>query len=597
MATQGIQYTVSLNDPSVIAAFGRMENSALSFERSISGINSSLSKLGLSLGLREIYEFGKQMVETAANYETSMLRIKNASQDVADGIKNQLFINHEVEAFKLNLQESADAYGHFLFKIKNAGLDPDVTRKLYENILTVSKVSGLPQEEMSATVRNVSIMLGEGILEARHLRQLSYVHPQVLPFLAEEMGLKSGQADKFSALLKHEHDDATMMQKISLLTSSGKLTKSAIPANLLVRAFEDYAKSVQDKLPETLTTIQSGLNEITSMWTKFQAEFVLKEKPELNHLFDDIKGGITWMREHEDGLIKWGGIIANLTKLWIEYKIAMGGIFLLQNGISILQNTWNSIFGTQTASIVTQTSATAALNKELVLMNINLETLISLQAEAMAGTAAMGGIGFAGAAAGALSAKAATGAFGLPINTGVAANAGFGASLIKGAVPVVVAYFAAEALLQFANANFLTGEKFSVFGKNGVGSSGLTQMAFGKSMLEMLGFDFNVQPSAKPGLVDSKDFYGLKKDDKYGFHFNNNPQAQKSSDKIVPANDKITGQRVITYNITVNGGVNGQKIDKQIIEKSVDFDIETIMEEVARGLESVTNDSQLHGND
>lgn len=596
MATQGIQYTVSLNDPSVIAAFGRMENSANSFERSISGIGSSLSKLGLSLGLREIYEFGKGMVHVAADYETSMLRIKNASSGASEGIKNQLFIKDEADKFKIDLQEAADAYGRFLLKTKNAGLSADASRRLEDNILTVSKVAALPNSEMQAAVNNVSILLGEGILEARHLRGLSAVHPQLVPFLAEEMGLKSGQRDAFSKILHGEHDDATMMQKISLLMSGGKLTKMAIDARIVIEAFEKYRKSVESGLPETLTTIQSGLNEIGTAWTKFQSELVIKGRPELNHLFDGIKEGITWLREHEDGLIKYGEIIANLAKIWIEYKVAMGGIALLQGG-------WSAIFGSQTTGITAQTSATAALNGELVLMNTNLETLIGLQADLAVESAALGGIGIAGAAGGAISAKALTGAFNLPINmNGVAgaaagASAGLGATLIKGAVPVVVTYFAAEALLQFANANFLTGEKFSVFGKNGVGSSGLSQMAFGKSMLEMLGFDFNVQPSAKHGLVDSKDYYGLKKPDKYGFQFNDNPQAQKTSDHIVPANDKITGQRVITYNITVNGGVNGQKIDKQIIEKSADFDINTIMEEVARGLEAVTNDSQLHGND
>ena len=65
----------------------------------------------------------------------------------------------------------ADAYGNFLFRIKNANLSNDVSNKIFENLQIVGKVGGLTKSQLDAASRNISIMLSEASLK-QDIRQL-----------------------------------------------------------------------------------------------------------------------------------------------------------------------------------------------------------------------------------------------------------------------------------------------------------------------------------------------------------------------------------------------------------------------------------------
>jgi tape measure domain-containing protein len=312
-----VEYSLKLNSnaASVLTADAAAANK---FDSSMWQVQKTLASFGLGLGAHFLIDAAKDWTQAAADYEQAMLRIKNASKTEEIGLFNEGFLNKQVDNFKLRLQETADAYGSFLFKIKNAGLSNDVQNKLFENLNIVGKVSGIAQEQMDATVRNIGILLGEGVLEARHLRQLSYVHPQLVPFLAEALGLKSGQVDAFDSILHGETTDETMMQKLSLLISSGKLTKLALPSSVIIDAVQRYADSIAGKLPETLNTVNSHLNDLSNTWLRFKNAMVLDQKPELLELFKYLEDGIRWLSEHEEGIIKTGKAIFELVKLYAE---------------------------------------------------------------------------------------------------------------------------------------------------------------------------------------------------------------------------------------------------------------------------------------
>src|ERR1035437_9677723 len=145
MIEQGVKYVVTLSDMGVTTGLKNLERNAVSAEASIGSLNASLRSMGVMFGAMELINFGKNAVQGAAYYEVSMLRIKNASDNATDGLKNQLFINKEVDTFKLKLQETVDAYGAFLFKIKNAKLNTTQKNDIFSELLMVGKVGGLSQ--------------------------------------------------------------------------------------------------------------------------------------------------------------------------------------------------------------------------------------------------------------------------------------------------------------------------------------------------------------------------------------------------------------------------------------------------------------------
>ncbi len=368
-----VEYTLRLNSNATSVLLGAT-TAANKFDNSMWQVQKTLASFGLGLGAHFLIDAAKNWTQAAADYETAMLRIRNASKEGL-GVFNSEFLLKETNFFKLKLQETSDAYGSFLFKIRNAGLSNDVQNRLFDNLTLVGKVSAIPQEQMDATVRNLGILLGEGVLEARHLRAISYVHPQIVPYLAKALGLKDNQKDAFAGILNEDTDDATAMQKLSKLISSGKLTKLALNSSILIDAFELYRESIETKLPETLRTVQSELNVLSNTWLTFKNNLVLDQKEELIHFFHSLEDSIKWLADHEAGIIRVGKVIFDVFKIWAEYK-------LIQLGINLALGAYNAISGLFISNVVTQTSTTAGLNSQLTILNNNLRVLIQLSTDA-----------------------------------------------------------------------------------------------------------------------------------------------------------------------------------------------------------------------
>lgn len=576
MTGQNVIYQVDINDARVHSAFGRMESDALSFERALSGVHSSLATLGIAIGAADIVAFAKNFVQVAADFEVAMLRIKNASDDAFTGVKNQLFISNEADAFKIKIDEAAESYGKFLFKIKNAHISSDIKNNLFNEILAISKVGGLTSAQMESTIFQTSTLLGEGVLEARHLRQLSMVHPNLMPYIADQMGLKDYKKDEFIKLLHTNEEDTSALQKLSQLMSNTKLTKLGLNSiDILIPAFNKYYESIKDKVPETLGLIQSGINEIHTSWVRFDSEVVQKLKPELTELFETIKDGIGWLKAHEDGLITWGKLIGELLKIWIEYKAVMLAINLAHEGL-ISFSTW--LGGAATTEIALVESKTVAYT-ELAAAIERLNFVQNAQNASFITTAA--GVSMANTA-GNRYALAAT-----EVEEGAAAAAVTSGSIVPVLGQILMAVLVLWEIYKFMQENF----------DKGLSERNKLEMASAASHRDQYGNTTNPDASFQydPKVVYDPKTRTFVRVDNIAAGITATDKKGSGGNHIVPQNDHITGQRVINYYIRINGGVNGQKIEKQIIEKSGDVDVNHIMEEVSRGLESIINDTQLHG--
>jgi len=467
MATQTVRYIVEINNGQAIAALKTVEGNATSAEKAISSLNTALGSLGLGLGMKAIADYAKDAVDEVAKLETSFLRIKNASANFTEGVKNQLFIRNEVDKFKIDLQESADAWGKFLMKTKNAGLGSNLTRQLHDELLAISKVSALPQEEMDATVNNIGILLTEKVLEARHIRGLSYVHPQLMPFLAHAM--KTDLSTIMGINDKNISDDQAQNLLYRSL-SSGKLTKAALDSKVLIQAIHEYYESVKDGLPETLDTIGSNMTDLHNKWLEFKESLVMSFKPEIVSFIGVFKDWAVTLKEHADEVKEVIKVIFFLGKAWLAYKTAMFATTTI-NSLFITQS------GAQIASITRESVAVGGLNAELRILNMNLEMLIALQAQATVGANAL-----SSAQAINMATFASLNAKNLPVNmsgvlgTGAAMGA-IGSKISSAVMGVFIVGMAAEVADQF------------VLPKNPFTNEGVNLANWGNTFLSA-GFDF-----------------------------------------------------------------------------------------------------------
>jgi hypothetical protein len=336
MSNRQVTYTLKLNS-NVSGILNQADKDALHLDSTMWQVQKTMAAFGVGLGANYLIDAAKNWTQGAADYEMAMLRIKNASDNAITGIRNGFFINKEVDDFKIKLEETIQAYGGFLFKIKNAHLSTGQKNTLFDDILTVSKASGIPLSEMESTIRNTSVMLGEGVLEARHLRGLSYTHPQLVPFIAQELGLKDNDMSLFNSLMhakSADENDITKEQQLSRLISSGKLTKAAIPAETIVEAYHKYAESVKKLIPETLETVESEINTLGNTWDRFKNKMILDEKGELVTFFHELTGGVHWLVEHQEQLMSIGSSIVKIALAYGTWRLA---ILALQAPLGIMQ--------------------------------------------------------------------------------------------------------------------------------------------------------------------------------------------------------------------------------------------------------------------
>ena len=340
-----VEYRLQLTS-NAVGVLGQADAAANKFDNSMWQVQKTLASFGVGLGAHFLIDAAKNWTQAAADYEQAMLRIKNASQE-GFGIFNQDFLNKQVDHFKIRLQDAADSYSKFLFFVKNTPYSNNQKNELFEELNIVGKVGGISQENMDATMNNISKLLTEGILEGRTLRNLSRVHPGIVPFLADAMGLKTGEKDAFARVMKEENEE-TMVQKLSQLISTGKLTKLHINSDILLEAFRNYAGGLQGKLPETLHTVQSELNDLSNTWERFKISMVLDEKPELINFFNSLKDSIKWLVDHEEGIIRTGRSIADAVKLYAEWRIALMAVQIPGAIIGFAANErdrFNNVFG------------------------------------------------------------------------------------------------------------------------------------------------------------------------------------------------------------------------------------------------------------
>lgn len=335
MSNRQATYTIKLNNQ-VIQSLEQTEKAALRVDGVMGELNRTMSMFGLAFGAGYVINLGKEWVHTAADYEQSMMRIKNASENAMEGLRNQFFIKDLVDRLKIDLDRAVEDYGSFLFKIKNANLGRDKENRLFEQLASVSKVAGLSTTELQSTTRNIAILLSEGVLEARHLRALSYSHPQLIPFLADELGLKDNQRDQFSNLLKHSEQQAeeeSKLQKFSQMISSGQLTKLGLPADLILGAMDRYYDSIKDKIPETLTLVNSSISDLEKSLLNFEQNLILGDKPEVVGFINSLNDGVKYLTEHSSEISKLAGDIGNLIKLYAGWRI---GLMALQAPFGIV---------------------------------------------------------------------------------------------------------------------------------------------------------------------------------------------------------------------------------------------------------------------
>lgn len=367
-SNQSVTYTLLLNS-NVKQYLTDAEKAAKSLDSSMAHLGGTINNVATYLAAREVVNIGKEWLQTAADYENAIIRIKNISKNEIDGFRNALFINSEVDKFKIPLQEATDAYGKFLAMVRGSGLAADQIRKLHDEVLMIGKIAHIDNSQMDAAVRNLGKMLEVGALDARHFFFLEQQLSGIGAYVARNLGVSLHELAK----MRHE----------------GELT--GLDAKILIKSIEDMAADLGDKLPESLASLQSQLNETSNAWERFKIS--VGESPEMRIILEDVKQFVYWIGRNRDEIFTLGKFLIQAGGIILGYKAAMAAASLIQAGWLGMQRMFGAQVAQNVVRIKSQTAATdqmvAAIERLNFVMNANTSAFITnAQGITMANTAA-----------------------------------------------------------------------------------------------------------------------------------------------------------------------------------------------------------------
>ena len=578
MADNGVRYYVAINGQmQVISALNSMEGAALKTDASMAALagtmRSMVGALGLGIGAHALISFGKDAVQGAADFEVSMKRIMFASKSTSDGLSNQKFILGEADKFKIPFEDATAAYGKFLAMLAGSKMATKDIQELHDQLLMIGKIKGISDGQLDAAVMNLGKMLESGGLDARHFRPLEMQLSGIGQYVANELGIS--------------------IHQLAVLRNKGQM--SQIDPQVLLTAIRKQAEDLKGYLPESLTTIQSGLNELHNSWLNFKNDLVFDNRAELIGLFDTMKEGIGWLRDNKDTLVFLGKELLFIGKIWLEYKVAMG---LVNVATATYQAYMVGYLGESTAVVAATEAKAVAMNSLAAAME-----RVAFATEAMAGTSLKS-----------TWLMATTGATGLGLSGVPMAEAGLVGAGAGGAAVAGEGLAVGGGLVATIGTALGTAAVIAIIAKLGYDMYEEIQKRKEKHGYVAAGYYYDENTHGikwSEGVAEKADLYnggyGLTKPGASvaGSAMNaaditaNSSQwkvkkqispAEKAFGGIAPPNDHITGQRVITINNNFKE-INGVK--EMTVQSGGKVDKDMIGRELRDIIVEIANDQQI----
>ena len=190
-----------------------------------------------------VAEFTRRIVQQAATFEQTQLRLKLLSQEYGEYDRVQQLVRQNAGDFNLSLQESSSAFADIFARLRPLGVSLDDIQSVYAGFNATALASGTSAIEASAAFRQLSQALGSGRLQGDEFRSISEQLPGILSLVADEMGVQEGQLRE--------------------LAKQGKIT-SRVLINSLAKGFEVNGEKVRALIDQSPAQKFQALNNAVS---------------------------------------------------------------------------------------------------------------------------------------------------------------------------------------------------------------------------------------------------------------------------------------------------------------------------------------------
>lgn len=254
--------------------------------------------------LREVFNFGKEIMNTTAEFEGFDNRIRFASRNAYDGGQNIAFLREEADKLHIPLRQAAEGFSEMEAGLVGTGIEGERLRNLFQGISTAAATLHLPAYQLERTLYDLK-EIGEIGINMRIARSLSTALPGIGGIVRETFGKSMHELEKEGI-------------------SGGEFLAKLGPA--LTKHFEGGLAAFGDSLQAKIVDVKnSATKEILALGDQLKPTFISI----LTGIQDTFNSApVRFFTEHITDLV---AVLGRIIPMWLTYK----GVMLLVNSATM----------------------------------------------------------------------------------------------------------------------------------------------------------------------------------------------------------------------------------------------------------------------
>lgn len=274
---------------------------------------STVKELGRTIAevfaIRELFNFGKELMDITAEFEGFRNVIKYSSRDSIDAGDNLAYVESVIRRLHLPMREAYQGFAEMQAGLIGTGIEGEKVRKLFEGISTAASVLHLPAHNLEMVLYDFK-EIGERGLNMRNMRSLSGWLPGIAEIVKETF-----------------HKPFQELEKAGI---SGPEFLDKLAGGL--------QKHFASGLPNAGNSLQAAINDTTSALTRLKLQMGEELRPLFIEIMQSIRKAfdsapVQYFVTHIKPIAE---TVMTLIKLWLEYQ---AGIKLA----NIAQEAWIAI--------------------------------------------------------------------------------------------------------------------------------------------------------------------------------------------------------------------------------------------------------------
>lgn len=206
-------------------------------------LRNKLTSIGaIAGGIGGIYSLGES-VKGYQDYQGAMSGLSAATGSPEKAEKDFDWLHQLSSKLGLFMGDITKGYTSLAANTKSAGIDDNSTKKMFESVLSYSRVLNLGKGDVDGVIRGLSQMVGKGKLNSEEVRQqVGERLPGFIPAAAKSMGFGEGQEGTAKFFKELESGNLTAKKLFDVLPD--ELMKMSNAGNALEKAMNTTSAAI-----------------------------------------------------------------------------------------------------------------------------------------------------------------------------------------------------------------------------------------------------------------------------------------------------------------------------------------------------------------